>query len=230
MIIMEFQVPTLAEIVNFGIKLPNGTSYPWSPQNPVPVSVQLAVRRHYFAAITFMDRKVGQVLGALKELALDQNTVVIFHADHGYFQGESGEWEKKMLFENTARVPLIIHNPLSPVHRRSQELAELVDVYPTAAVLAGFLLPPGVDGVSLAALVGGDGGAGESTGASMIKAAAFTQYPRCHAANQNTGTCLEVGAKAAAHTLASLPPAPVHGVCAVDHGADKLDQRWPSLY
>ena len=37
--------------------------------------------------------------------------MIIFHADHGYFMGESGEWEKKMLFENTARVPLIIYDP-----------------------------------------------------------------------------------------------------------------------
>ena len=45
--------------------------------------------------------------------------------------GESGEWEKKMLFENTARVPLLIHDPSHPVQMRTTELAELVDIYPT---------------------------------------------------------------------------------------------------
>ena len=49
----------------------------------------------------------------------------------GYFMGESGEWEKKMLFENTARVPLLIHDPSHPVQMRTTELAELVDIYPT---------------------------------------------------------------------------------------------------
>lgn len=57
------------------------------PQHPVPTSVQVAVRRHYFAAIHWMDAKVGEVLSALSDLGLDNSTVIIFHADHGYFQG-----------------------------------------------------------------------------------------------------------------------------------------------
>jgi iduronate 2-sulfatase len=99
--------------------------------------------------VTILKAKVGDVLDGLTTLGLDKSTVIIFHADHGYFQGESGEWEKKMLFENTARVLLIIHNPLSPVHRRTTELAELIDVYPTAVALAGFAVPPHLDGMVL---------------------------------------------------------------------------------
>eukprot|EP00729_Bicosta_minor_P002184 gene2184-5399_t len=147
-------VPKLAEIVNFRIGVENGTQYPWSPTSPVPVEVQVQVRRHYFAAITFMDAQVGKVVASLNDLGLASSTIIIFHADHGYFQGESGEWEKKMLFENTARVPLIIYDPTNPVHRRSTEIVELVDVYPTAAVLAGFPEPEHLDGISIAPLMG----------------------------------------------------------------------------
>jgi arylsulfatase A-like enzyme len=64
--------------------------------------------------------QVGTVLAGLDDLGLSNSTVVIFHADHGYFMGESGEWEKKMLFENTARVPLLIHDPLHPVQVRGR--------------------------------------------------------------------------------------------------------------
>ena len=67
--------------------------------------------------------------------------IACVRGSHGYFQGESGEWEKKMLFENTARVPLIIHTPDHPRQMRTTELAELVDLYPTVAALAGLPAP-----------------------------------------------------------------------------------------
>ena len=86
--------------------------------------------------------------------------------------GESGEWEKKMLFENTARVPLLIHNPDHPLHIRTTELAELVDIYPTAASLAGLPLPTDVDGTDLSPLSAG-------SDAPKLKQAAFSQFPRC---------------------------------------------------
>merc|ERR1719460_2776016 len=153
---MDPSVPDIAMIVNFGIGLENGTRYKWDPQHaPVPVEVQLAVRKHYYTAISFVDSLVGLLLTDLQRLGLADSTVIIFHADHGYFMGESGEWEKKMLFENTARVPLLIHDPAHPVGRRTTELAELVDVYPTAAALAGLPPPARVDGVDLSPVVRG---------------------------------------------------------------------------
>lgn len=154
---MTAGVPKIAQIVDFGIGLENGTRYTWSPDNdPVPVDVALQVRKHYFAAITFMDSLVGKLLTELKTLALTSSTVVIFHADHGYFQEESGEWEKKMLFENTARVPLIIRDPTHATHVRITTPVELIDVYPTAVALAGFNVPSGLDGTSLVPLMRGE--------------------------------------------------------------------------
>ena len=73
-------------------------------------------------------------------------------------------------------MPLIIHNPRDPVHRRTEALAELIDVYPTAVVLAGFEVPSGLDGISLAGVVRGQPGPGPAAPAQRF---AFTQYPRC---------------------------------------------------
>ena len=60
---MHPSVPPIAMIVNFGISLENGSHYPWNPiDQPVPVEVQLDVRRHYYAAISWMDELVGDVV------------------------------------------------------------------------------------------------------------------------------------------------------------------------
>ena len=60
---MHPSVPPIAMIVNFGIGLENGSHYQWNPiDKPVPVEVQVEVRRHYYAAISWMDELVGEVV------------------------------------------------------------------------------------------------------------------------------------------------------------------------
>ena len=56
------------------------------------VEVQVAVRKHYYAAIAFVDSLIGKLLAELDALSLTASTIVIVHSDHGYFMGESGEW------------------------------------------------------------------------------------------------------------------------------------------
>lgn len=99
---------------------------------------QRAFTRAYYAATSFMDAQVGRVLRAVEELGLADETIVVFTSDHGYLLGEHGQWQKQLLFEESARVPLIIRVPgTRHAGQHSPRTVEMLDLYPTLTELAG---------------------------------------------------------------------------------------------
>jgi len=102
----------------------------------------------YLASTSFVDSQVGRVLAKLRELRLEQNTIVVLTGDHGYQLGEHGLWAKQTLFEGANHVPLLIAAPGVKPGTRSG-LAEQVDIYPTLCDLAGLPKPTHLQGRSL---------------------------------------------------------------------------------
>lgn len=104
----------------------------------------------YYASITFADAQLGRILKTLRDTGLDGNTIVLFTSDHGYHMGEHGHWQKLTLFENAARVPLIIATPeMQTAGQTAMSPVEMTDFYPTLADLTGVQAPKSISGVSL---------------------------------------------------------------------------------
>jgi len=128
----------------------------------------------YRASVSFVDAQVGIVLAALEQFGLADDTVVVVTSDHGYHLGEHGLWQKQSLFEESARVPLMIAAPGGRAAAVAHQAVELIDLAPTLCELCGVPQPVGFEGRSLAPLVTGDA----ATAAAFPDRPAFTEVVR----------------------------------------------------
>jgi arylsulfatase A-like enzyme len=111
----------------------------------------------YYRMLTGLDRNIGRVLEAVKESGFDDNTIVIFIGDNGYYKGSRGFAGKWSHFEESLRVPLVIYDPRLAKSKRGRVLDQLVlnvDVPPTILASALGQAPAAHQGTDLSPLVG----------------------------------------------------------------------------
>ncbi len=95
-------------------------------------------RRSYYAAVSYIDDHVGRIRARLDDLGLRESTIIVVTSDHGEMLGEKGLWFKMSPYEQSSRVPLIIHGPehLVPAGRYANPVS-LLDLAPTLHEIAG---------------------------------------------------------------------------------------------
>ena len=123
-----------------------------------------AVRRAragYYALITYLDEKVGELMDTLTDTRQEENTIIIHLSDHGDMNGEHGMWRKSNFYEASSRVPLQVVWPgRIDGGRRLSQVVSLVDVTATLCDIASDNCELPLDGDSLLPLLlsenGGD--------------------------------------------------------------------------
>lgn len=122
---------------------------PWDIKR-VPISQARHLMHGYYASVSYIDSQIGLMLDELEQLDLSRNTIVVLWSDHGWKLGEFNGWGKMTNYEIDTRVPLIISSPHLPKRGTvSNDLAELLDVFPTLCDLAKIDTPDFLDGTSL---------------------------------------------------------------------------------
>jgi arylsulfatase len=109
----------------------------------------------YYRMLAEMDMAVGEIVSALKKQGVYENTLIIFMGDNGYFQGEHQLADKWYPYEESLRVPLVVHDPRLPGRKKgivSDEFVLNIDVAPFILAAAGSEIPAAMQGKDFSVL------------------------------------------------------------------------------
>jgi len=116
-------------------------------------------RELYAAEVRYMFRQIGRLIDALRESGQWERTLVVVVADHGEGLDDHGWWAHRLLYQEQARVPLLLRIPGARQRSSVPELVRTTDVFPTVLDFVGVDTPAPVDGRSLRDLIAGRGDA-----------------------------------------------------------------------
>jgi len=110
----------------------------------------------YMRVVSSLDNQVGRVMSALRELGLEQNTILVYSSDQGFFLGDHGWFDKRWMYEESIRTPLLVRWPgvIKPSSRNSSLVMNL-DLAETFLDVAGVSIPKSMQGRSFAPLLRG---------------------------------------------------------------------------
>ena len=133
----------------------NRQRYFWRWDTPEKYQTNM---RAYFRMISGIDHVVGRLVNELKKQGLAENTVIIYTADNGYYLGDRGFAGKWTHYDESLRVPLIVHDPRLPESEKGKVVTEMAlnsDLASTMIDLADLPVPQAHTGRSLDQLISG---------------------------------------------------------------------------
>jgi arylsulfatase A-like enzyme len=111
----------------------------------------------YLACIAAVDKSVGEVLDFLKQNGLDKNTIVIYASDQGFYLGEHGWFDKRWMFEQSYRTPLLIEWPgITKPGSENEDMVSNIDLAETFLDMAGVKIPADMQGRSMVPVLKGN--------------------------------------------------------------------------
>ena len=140
--------------------------------------------RDYAKTVKSLDENVGRVLDYLEEHGLTDNTLIVYTSDQGFYMGEHGWFDKRFMYEESMRTPLIMSLPKGYERRGDiTEMVQNIDYAPTFLELAGVEVPADIQGVSLMPLLRGEHPADWRKGLYYH----FYEYPAEHMVKRHYG-------------------------------------------
>ena len=112
--------------------------------------------RDYCSVIRSVDRNVGRVYKYLEENGLLDNTVIIYTSDQGFFMGEHGYFDKRYMYEESFRTPLLVRMPGGKPRGDIDGMVQNIDYAPTILEIAGLPVPGDIQGESFLPLLKGE--------------------------------------------------------------------------
>ena len=110
----------------------------------------------YLGTIHSMDRNIGRVMDYLDETGLAENTIVVYTSDQGFYIGEHGWFDKRYMYEESMRTPLMVRYPAGiEAGQTVSEMVQNIDYAPTLLDFAGVAVPSDMQGLSLKDLLTG---------------------------------------------------------------------------
>ena len=105
--------------------------------------------KNYCETLLALDESIGKVLDTLEELGLSDNTLVMYMGDNGFCLGEHGLIDKRHMYEESMRVPLLAYCPsIIKAGTIVEKMVQNIDIAPTILDAAGLIPPEGIDGKS----------------------------------------------------------------------------------
>ena len=138
---------TSSENLSFSLKANTARGAKFTPHQII------AVRRAFYALCTHIDHQLRVIIGTLREEGVLDNTIICFTSDHGDMLGNHSMWAKRLFYEYSANIPMILLGVAGDervgYNRVDDRIVGWADVMPTLLDLAGIDIPETVEGISM---------------------------------------------------------------------------------